>query len=117
MRPAPASIPAVDDVLMIDPPPWAFMWRAARWRAEQDAEDVDVHHPAEVAQVVVQEAGHRAGHAGVVRHHVQPAEPLDREVDEGLHLVGVGDVGLLEGGDVAERGGHAPRRRRRRCRR
>ena len=117
MSPAPALMPAVDDVLMIDPPPWAFMWRAARWAAEQDAEHVDVHHPGEVAQVVVQEAGHRAGDAGVVRHHVQPAEVLDGEVDERLHLVGVGDVGLLEGGGVAERGGQRLDRRRRRCRR
>ena len=50
-------------------------------------------------------------------HHVQAAEPLDGEVDERLHLVGVGDVGLLERGDVAERGGHRRRRPRRRCRR
>ena len=105
MRPAPALMPAVDEVLMIDPPPWSFMWRAARCAAEQHAEDVDVDHPVEVAEVVVQEAGHRAGDAGVVRHHVQPTEPLDGEVDQRLHLVGVGDVGLLERGGVAERGG------------
>ena len=74
-------------------------------RAEQHAEHVDVHDPVEVAQVVVQEAGHRAGDAGVVRHDVQAAEVLDGEVDQRLHLVGVGDVGLLERGDVAELAG------------
>ena len=99
MSPAPASSPAVEAVLMIEPPPWAFMWRAARWRAEEHAEEVDVDDPAEVAEVVVEEARHGAGDPGVVRHHVEPAEPLDGEVDEGLHLVGVGDVGLVEGAD------------------
>ena len=56
-------------------------------------------------EVVVQEADHRAGHAGVVGHHVQAAEALDGEVDQRLHLVGVGDVGLLERRDIAERRG------------
>ena len=44
----------------------------------------------------------RAADAGVVEHDVEPAELLDREVDGGLHLVGVGDVGRLERGRVAE---------------
>ena len=35
---------------------------------------------------------------------MEPAEALDREVDERLHLVGVGDVGALERGRVAELG-------------
>ena len=39
---------------------------------------------------------------GVVAHDVEPAEALDREVDHGLDLVGVGDVGLLERGRRAE---------------
>ena len=33
---------------------------------------------------------------GVVHHDVQAAEALDGGVDERLHLVGVGDVGLAE---------------------
>ena len=59
----------------------------------------------EVGEVVVEEAAARAADPGVVAHDVEPAEALDREVDGRLHLVGVGDVGLLERGRVAELGG------------
>ena len=78
------------------------MCRAARWHADHHAEDVHAHHAVEVGEVVVEEAAAPAADPGVVAHDVEPAELLDREVDDRLHLVGVGDVGLLERGRRAE---------------
>ena len=71
--------------------------------ADDDAPEVHRHHPLVVGEVVVEEACEPAADAGVVDHHVQPAEALDREVDEPLHVVGVGDVGPPERDGIAER--------------
>ena len=93
------------------------MCRAARWQPTMTPKTLTRHHRVEVVEVVVEEATSATADAGVVAHDVQPAEPLDGEVDRGLHLVGVGDVGLLERGGVAELGGQRSRRVRRRRRR
>ena len=39
---------------------------------------------------------------GVVEHDVEAAETVDREVHERLHLLRIADVGLLEGGGLAD---------------
>jgi len=70
--------------------------------AGHHAEEVDGHDPLEVPQVVTEEAAGRSGDAGVVHHHVEPAEGGHREVDDRLELVGGGDVGALECGGLAE---------------
>ena len=56
---------------------------------DHHAEQVDGHHPIEVAEVVAAETAERTGDAGVVDHDVQPAEGVDGEVDQGLDVVGV----------------------------
>ena len=65
-------------------------------------EEIDVHDPGEVLEVVGQEPLERAPNARVVEHDVQASEPLDREVDQCLHLLRVADVGLFEGGGLAD---------------
>ena len=74
-------------------------------RADDDAEQVDVHDPLEVVEVVGQESLESAADPGVVEHDVQPAEAFDRDVDECLHLIGVAHVGSLERRPFAQRRG------------
>ena len=74
-------------------------------RAEDDTEQVDVHDPLEVVEIVGQESLESAADPGVVEHDVQPAEALDRDVDECLHLIGVAHVGSLERRPFAQRRG------------
>ena len=74
--------------------------------ADDHAEEVHVHDAGEVLEVVGQEPLERAPDAGVVEHDVQAAEAVDREVHQGLHLLGVAHVRLLEGGGLADLRGH-----------
>ncbi len=74
-------------------------------RADDDTEQVDVHDPLEVLEVVGQESLESAPDPGVVEHDVQAAEAFDRDVDERLHLIGVAHVGPLEQRPLAQRRG------------
>ena len=71
--------------------------------ADHDTEEIDAHDLIVIGQVIVEQPGERARHAGVVEHHVEPTEMLDREVDELLDFVRVGNVGPLERGCRAKR--------------
>ena len=104
-------MPAPDAMLTMAPPPWSTMWRAAHLAADHDAEQVDGHHPFEVAHVVVEEPAEAPRHPGDVAHDLEPAEAFDGERDELLDLGGVGHVGLLEGGMLTEVARHLSRRR------
>ncbi len=104
MSPAPASIPAVDDVLMIDPPPFAFMCRAARCAPSSTPSTLILTTRSKSLRSSCKKRVIALATPRVVEHHVQPAEPLDREIDESLDLIGVGHVGLLVRNGVAERG-------------
>ena len=118
--PAPALTAAMDALLMIEPPPLSFMYRAGALGADDDAEEVHAHDPGEVLEVVGQEPLERAADPGVVEHDVEAAEAVDGEVDQRLHLVRVADIGLLEGGRLADARGDLltpVRRRHRRSRR
>ena len=98
ITPEPALIPPIDVVLTMAPPPCVGHVPGRALAADHHAEDVHGHDPVEVGEVVVEEALERTADAGVVAHDVQAAEALDREVDDGLDLVRVADVGLLERG-------------------
>ena len=70
-------------------------------RAEEGALQVDRHHLLVLRLGGVEDR--RAGlDAGVVDHHVEPAERLDRLVDEPLQVLDLADVGLHADGLVAE---------------
>ena len=77
----PALMAAIDALLMIEPPPWSFMYRP-QLRADDHPEEVHVHDAGEVFEIVRQEPLQRAADPGVVEHDVEPAEALDREVDQ-----------------------------------
>ena len=51
-----------------------------------DPEEVHVHDPGEVLEIVRQEALQRAADPGIVEHDVEAAKALDREVDQRLDL-------------------------------
>ena len=65
-------------------------------RADDHPEEIDVHDAGEVLEIVRQEPLERAPDTRIVEHDVEPAEALDREVDQGLHLVRITHIGLLE---------------------
>ena len=100
--PVPALMAAMDALLMIEPPPWSFMYARRTLGSDNHPEEVHVHDPGEVLKVVRQEPLQRASDARVVEHDVQTAEAIDREVDQRLHLVRIAHVGLLEGRRFAD---------------
>lgn len=59
--------------------------------AVQDALDVDVDHvvPLRGAQIV---QGRDGAHPGIADEHVEPAEPLAREPDQGAYVVEAGHI-------------------------
>ena len=117
--PVPALIAAMDALLMMQPPPLSFMYRAARWAPAMHPEEVHAHDAGEILEVVGQEPLERAPDPGVVEHDVEPTEAVDGEVDQCLHLIRIAHIGLVEGGRVADARRRPPdpaRRRRPRSR-
>ena len=98
----PALIAAIEALLMMEPPPWSFMYRAARWRASNDPEKVHVHDAGEILKVVGKKALERTADPGVVEHDVQAAEALHGKVHQRLDLFDVADVSLFEHRGIAE---------------
>src|SRR5271156_5350637 len=59
---------------------------------------IDRYNAFVLLQVVIQKSGDgTAGKACIVAHYMQAAEALHREIDGGLHLFLLGDVGPAEG--------------------
>ena len=88
---------------MIDPPPCVPHVPRGVPRAGHHGPHIDRHDLLEVREVVIEEAAvHRAGHPGVVDHHVQAAEALDRRRHQAADLVEFGHVGLDEVGIGAD---------------
>jgi hypothetical protein len=71
-------------------------------RAEEGALEVDRQHLLVLVLRGVEHRGPRL-HAGVVDHHVETAEVLDRPVDQPLEVGDLAHVGLDTGRLVAER--------------
>ena len=70
--------------------------------ADDHPEEVHVHDPREVLEVVRQEPLERAPDPGVVEHDVEAAEAVDGEVDQCLHLIRIAHIGLPEGGRITD---------------
>ena len=89
---------------MITPPsPWAIICRAAIWVPKNALFRLMAMHAVELLLGAVEDARARLD-AGVVDHHVDPAEARDRGVDEPLQVVDLAHVRLDADGPVAEGG-------------
>ena len=76
---------------MIEPPsPWAIIVAGRVLDAEENRPGVDGERGVPVVDLELGDRPERAADAGVVEHHVEPAERLDGERDQRL------DVGLVE---------------------
>ena len=88
-----AVSPATDAVRTIDPDRCARMTRHRGPDAVDRTEDVDPERALPVLGREVVDATVRREHAGVADQHVEPAEALDRQRDDGFDLGDVAHVG------------------------
>ena len=103
ITPAPALMPPIDVVLMIDAAAVLGHVPGRALAADHHAEEVDRHHPLEVGEVVVEEAARTSPPIPALLHITwSPPKRSTAKSTTRLDLVGVGDVG---------RAGTRPRRR------
>ena len=84
-------MPSMEDTLMIDPPPAAFIGSARGLHAQERSGEVDVDDLLPLGHVELPDLAERDD-ARVVHQDVEQTEVLDGRRHGGVPLVGLGDV-------------------------